>query len=196
MRESLVNRAAVERLFLIAGAVQAGIVDALAARELLSAADVATVAGTDGRATLVVLEALVAEGVVDRIGPAPEPPVPEPPGAPAKAEQGEAGGAASPVGPASGPGHEETFYRLTPLGKSHLVDPGPDLERWSLLHQARKSAGWLELADVIRTGTPPTRDAARRSCRSAPSKRTSKSRPTSSTVSAWRAILSSARLQI
>jgi hypothetical protein len=42
------------------------------------------------------------------------------------------------------------------------VDPGPDFERWGLLHQARKARGWLELPDVIRSGSPTPRDPATR----------------------------------
>ena len=38
MRESLVARGAVERLFLVAGALRAGIIDALAAHEPVTAA--------------------------------------------------------------------------------------------------------------------------------------------------------------
>lgn len=157
MRESLVDRVAIERLFLIAGALRAGLIDALAAAEGLTAAEVAVGAGTDGRATLVVLEALVAEGVAERSGP-----VPEPPASPADQASLATGGRRPELGVTVRSGTAAPMYRLTPLGRAHLVDPGPRLERWSILHQVRKSIGWQELAEVIRTGTPPPRDAARR----------------------------------
>jgi hypothetical protein len=41
------------------------------------------------------------------------------------------------------------------------VDPGPELERSSLLHQANKAAGWLELPYVLRHGRPPAREGHR-----------------------------------
>jgi SAM-dependent methyltransferase len=143
MRESLVDRETIERLFLIAGAVRAGIVDALAAREPATTSLIAAEAGADKRATLIVLEALAAEGLVERTGPVPEPP-----------------------SRAAGPGGEDagdvTLYRLTSLARAHLIDPGPQLERWGLLHQARKAGGWLKLPDVIQTGKPTPRDPAKR----------------------------------
>jgi 3-hydroxy-5-methyl-1-naphthoate 3-O-methyltransferase len=46
-------------------------------------------------------------------------------------------------------------FGLTELGRVHLVDPGPELERHSLLHQVTKLRGWLELPYVIEHGTPP-----------------------------------------
>ncbi len=39
-----------------------------------------------------------------------------------------------------------------------LIADGPDLERSSLLHQANKMRGWLQLDEVIRTGRPAARD--------------------------------------
>mgnify|MGYP000854129711 FL=1 len=59
-------------------------------------------------------------------------------------------------------------YRLTPVGKAHLVDEGPRMERSRLLHQVNKVRGWLELPEVIRTGEPASkgkgpRDIATRS---------------------------------
>ena len=52
---------------LLSGAIRAGVIDALVRDGAHSAADVATIAGTDTRATGVLLEALVAEGVVERV---------------------------------------------------------------------------------------------------------------------------------
>ncbi len=154
MRESLVDRQTIERLFLIAGAVRAGIVDALADGEPATAARVASAAGTDERATLVVLEALVGEGLVEREGPLPEPP---------SRAAGEAGAAAQVGAVVPSPGEPGAArYRLTSLARTHLVDLGPQLERWQLLHQARKARGWLELSDVIRTGQPTPRDPVNR----------------------------------
>ena len=146
MRESLVDRGAVERLFLITGALRAGIIDALAERGPATAADVAAAAGTDLRASEIVLEALAGEGLVERRGSTPPPPLARP-----------ADGSDRTAG-ADG----EAQYLLTPRGREHLVDPGPQLERWGLLHQARKAWGWLDLPEIIRTGKAPPRDPAKR----------------------------------
>lgn len=127
MRTSLVDRRPVERLMLLSGAIRAGVIDALVRDGAHSAADVATIAGTDTRATGVLLEALVAEGVVERV-------------------------------PVDG----EVLYRLSPLGRAHLVDDGPEMERFGLLHLANRIRGWLELPDVVRTGRPLPKDPARR----------------------------------
>lgn len=132
MRESLVDRHAVERLLLIVGALRSGLVDVLAGRQALTAEEVAARAGADRRATEVMLEALVAEELV-------------------QVERG-----LEPAG--VGQGLDGPRYRLTPLARAHLVEEGPDLERWGLLHQANKIRGWLELAEVIRTGRPPVKD--------------------------------------
>ena len=67
MRESLVDRHSVERLLLLAGALLSGTVDALASDQWLSAGQVAGLAGTDVRATGIVLEALAAEQIVERL---------------------------------------------------------------------------------------------------------------------------------
>jgi SAM-dependent methyltransferase len=67
MRASLVDRGSVERLLLLAGALQAGLIDALGSGEALSAQHIAMVAGADVRASRIVLDALVAEGVVQRV---------------------------------------------------------------------------------------------------------------------------------
>ena len=138
MKTSLVDRGSVERLLLLVGALESGLIDALGGGEALTAAGVARSAATDARATKVVLEALAAVGVVDRI-PAAQP---DPSG------QGEA------------------LYRLSSLGKAHLVDEGPELERSGLLHQVNKMRGWLELPAVIRSGEPSPRGTARRDVRS------------------------------
>jgi len=57
-------------------------------------------------------------------------------------------------------------YRLSALGRSHLVDAGPELERYKLLHQVNKMRGWLELPEVVRSGRPLPRDPARADLRS------------------------------
>ncbi len=68
--------------------------------------------------------------------------------------------------------HGPAGYRLTDLGKAHLLDsppgvpPGPDVERSSLLHQARKVRGWLDLPHIVRFGSPPERDPEERDLRS------------------------------
>lgn len=125
------DRVQVERLLLLSGAIRSGLVDVLAREGARSAADVAGAAGADPRATRVVLEALVAEGVVERV--------------------------AAEGGP---------LYRLSPRGRAHLVDEGPDLERSGLLHLANRVRGWLDLPEVIHTGRPLQRDPARRDLRS------------------------------
>ncbi len=64
-------------------------------------------------------------------------------------------GVAERVGGAE-PGDET--YRLSDLGRAHLIDPAPgsppspELERSSLLHQAHKFEGWLRLADIVKGG--------------------------------------------
>jgi hypothetical protein len=132
MKASLVDRGSVERLLLLAGALRSGLIDALASGEALSAEHVALVAGTDPKASLIILEALAAEGVVQRV---------------LESEDG-------------------AFYALTPVGKAHLVDEGPELERAALLHRVNRLRGWLELPEVIRTGEPTPRDPAKRDVRS------------------------------
>jgi SAM-dependent methyltransferase len=131
LRESLVDRASVERLLLVSGAIRSGLIDALAREGARSAEEVADIAGADLRATRVVLEALAAEQVVERIA--------------------HNGGAR---------------YRLSSLGRAHLLDEGPELERSSLLHLANRARGWLDLPEVIRTGKPLQKDPVRRDLRS------------------------------
>ncbi len=123
MKASLVDRGSAERLLLLAGALSSGVVDVLASGEALSAEHIALVAGTDPRATRIVLDALAAEGVVQRV---------------LESEDG-------------------AFYALTPVGKAHLVDEGPELERASLLHRVGRVRGLLDLPDIIRTGMPTSR---------------------------------------
>ncbi len=124
MRASLVDRGSVERFLLLAGAMRSGLLDSLATGEALSVQHIAMVAGTNVRASRIVLDALVAEGVVQRV---------------LEADDG-------------------SFYALTPLGKSHLYDQGPELERAALLHRFNRVRGMLELSEVIRTGEPTHRD--------------------------------------
>ncbi len=160
MRSSLVDRGAVERLFLIAGAVRAGIVDALASGREATAAEVAASAKADPRATEIVLEALAGEGLAERRGPVPEPQLAHTASSPVAGTVGQGDrteATASDPGPGGAPS-----YRLTLLAREHLVDPGPQLERWQLLHQARKIRGWLELPEIIKTGATPPRDEAKR----------------------------------
>lgn len=137
MKNSLVDGAAVERLLLLAGALRSGLIDALATGEASTAEDVAQRAEAHPRATRIVLEALAAEGVVERLGGAPE-----------------------------DPGGGGALYRLSELGRAHLVEEGPESERFGLMHQVNKLRGWLELPEVIRTGRPLPRDPAKRDMRS------------------------------
>ena len=132
MKTSLVSRDSAERLLLLVGAIRSGLIDALAAGDALTSADalsadqVARVARTDPRASRIVLEALAAEDVVERVS-----------------EE-----------------NEGALFRLTALGRAHLVDEGPEFERFGLLHQVNKLRGWFELPEVIRTGRPTLRDPA------------------------------------
>jgi SAM-dependent methyltransferase len=130
VKASLVDRGSVERLLLLAGALQSGLIDALASGGALSAQHIAMVAGVDARASRIVLDALTVEGVVQRV---------------LEADDG-------------------SFYALTPLGKAHLVDEGPELERAALLHRLSRVRGLLELPEVIRSGKPSRRDLGNSSC--------------------------------
>src|SRR5512140_2504795 len=94
MRESLVERGAIERLFLIAGALRSGLVDALAGHGSATPQELASAAGADLRATALVLEALEGEGLVERQGPVPPPPSARPAEEHAAADAGAAGGGA------------------------------------------------------------------------------------------------------
>lgn len=125
---SLVDRREVEKLLVLNAALRAGLVDVLAVPGVHDASAAAAAAGTDPRATRIVLEALVDLGVADRL-------------------------VASAADHLSGP-----RYCLSHLGRRHLVDPGPELERSWLLHQANKARGWLELPHVLETGRPPARE--------------------------------------
>lgn len=166
MKTSLVDRGSVERMLLLAGALRSGLIDALAAGGALSADEVARAAEADPRASRIVLEALVAESVVERVV--------EP--GPAGAAPGQGGARPPAVGDAAavdaavatGAGAEPgaaARYRLSSLGRAHLVDEGPELERSGLLHQVNKVRGWLELPEVIRTGRPLPRDPVKRDMR-------------------------------
>ncbi len=62
----------------------------------------------------------------------------------------------------AGAANNGALYRLTPVARAHLVDPGPLLERSGLIHQANKMRGWLELPEVIRTGRPAPRHPDKR----------------------------------
>ena len=113
---SLVDRREVQKLLVIAGALRGGLVDALAAPGGYTAEELAARAGTDRRATRVVLDALMDIGVVSDDG---------------------------------------GRFRLTEEARRHLIDPGPDLERDSILHQTSIVRGWLELPQILREGRPP-----------------------------------------
>jgi hypothetical protein len=130
VKASLVDRGSVERLLLLAGALQSGLIDVLASGEALSAQHIAMVAGVDARASRIVLDALTVEGVVQRV---------------LEADDG-------------------SFYALTPLGKAHLVDEGPELERAALLHRVSRVRGLLDLPEVIRTGKPSRREPGNVRC--------------------------------
>ena len=79
--------------------------------------------------------------------------------------EGLGGPTGNPTGAPAASRTGEPLYRLSALGRDHLVGPGPDLERWQLLHQARKAWGWLELPEIIQTGSAPPRDPASRDTR-------------------------------
>lgn len=161
MKTSLVDRAAIERFFLLAGALSSGLIDSLTEQEPAPPAAVAAAAGLDPRATFLVLEALVAEGVVERAdGERPGTAAADPgPGA-AEVDRG----TDSPAGVGAGTFPEadraDGLYRLSAEGRDHLVAGGSQMERNGLLHQAGKMQGWLHLPEVIRTGKPGPRDPA------------------------------------
>jgi len=136
MKDSLVDGAAVERLLLFSGALRAGLIDALANGEASTVEEVSRRAETDPRATQIVLEALAAEGVVERLQ----------------------------VEPAT-TAEESVRYRLSEVGREHLLGGGAQVERFGLMHQVNKLRGWLELPEVIRTGRPVPRDPAKRDVR-------------------------------
>jgi SAM-dependent methyltransferase len=136
MKDSLVDRAAVERLLLLSGALRAGLIDALATGEASTPEEVSRRAETDPRATRIMLEALAAEGVVERLQ----------------------------VEPAA-PADDSVRYSLAEVGREHLLDGGVQSERFGLMHQVNKLRGWLELPEVIRTGRPVPRDPAKRDIR-------------------------------
>lgn len=133
MKHSLVEGAVVDRLLLLSGALRAGLIDALAAAEASTAEEVSGRAETDPRATRIVLEALVGEGVVETL--------------PAEPGAAQTGGAR---------------YRLSEVGREHLLAGEVQSERFSLMHQVNKIRGWLDLPEVIRTGRPAPRDPAKR----------------------------------
>lgn len=141
MRASLVDRHAIDRLLLVVAALRSGLIDALAGSEAATVEQVVAKAGTDRRATEIVLEALVAEELVE---------VEQEPGSLAAGQNSEL--------PSVEGGSGGLRYRLTSLARTHLVEEGPDLERWGILHQANKVRGWLELPEVIRTGRPPVKE--------------------------------------
>lgn len=149
MRESLVDGRAVERLLLLVGALRSGLIDALAGPDAASAQEAARRAGVDARASLIVLDALTEEGIVERL-----------PALPAgDGDQSALDGAPRARGDGVPPvGGDAPLYRLTSIGRAHLVDEGPDLERARLLHQVNKVRGWLQLDEVIRTGKAVPKD--------------------------------------
>lgn len=129
---SLVDRHEVEKLLLITGALEAGLVDALDRDSGLTAAGAAREVNGDERACRIVLEALVSLGVAER----------------RDADEG------------------EPAYTLSAYGRTHLVTPGPSLERSSLLHQRSKVQGWLDIPEVLRNGKPQRRGGGSRDLRS------------------------------
>lgn len=122
---SLVDRLQAERLLLLAAALKSGLIDALAQAEPATAKAVAGSLSADERACYLVLEALTEAGVVEVCGP--------------QAGAPDLGGAGA-------------RYQLTETGRRHLLEPGPELERAALVHQAAKLRGWMDLPSVIRYG--------------------------------------------
>ncbi len=162
MRNSLVDGAPLERLLLFVGALHSGLIDALATGEALTAEEVARTAETDLRASRLVLEALAEEGVVERRAPSAGPGAPRDPRTPRDPRAAQDPGAPDDMGGGGEPGEGSALYRLSGLGRAHLVDKGPESERFGLVHQVSKLRGWLELPEVIRTGRPVPRDPAGR----------------------------------
>ena len=129
MSPSLFDQRPTEGLLVVVGALEAGLIDALAESDGQSVESLAATIAGDVRATGVMLEALVALGIAQRRA------------------DGPAGSSER-----SGP---KAAFALTAEGRRHLVDPGPDHERNSLLHQVTKIRGWLELPYVVKHGHPP-----------------------------------------
>jgi SAM-dependent methyltransferase len=140
MGASLFDQRPTEGLLIVTGALEAGLIDALAKPGPHTAGAVAAAVDGDLRATGVMLEALAVLGIAER-----------------DAAEGSDGSAGS--------GSEATFS-LTAQGRRHLIDPGPDYERYSLLHQVTKMRGWLELSYVVKHGHPPADVSRPRSLRS------------------------------
>jgi hypothetical protein len=133
---SLFNQHEIEGLLVVVGALEAGLIDVLAERGAADAESVAAAVAGDARATGVMLEALSALGIAERT-------VLE---SPASFQ----GSTASSEGSST-----RATFTLTDDARRHLVDPGPDYERNSLLHQVTKMRGWLELPYVVKHGHPP-----------------------------------------
>ena len=146
MGASLFDQGEIEGLLVVAAALEAGLIDVLAEAGTHTAASVAASVEGDLRATGIMLEALVALGVAERV---------------VRGDGGSSAGSRSSAGPSLG-----ATFTLTDEGRRHLVDPGPDLERNSMLHQVTKVRGWLELPYVVKHGHPPDDLTRPRSLRS------------------------------
>jgi SAM-dependent methyltransferase len=126
-RESFIDRHNLELAFLLAGTIRSGLLEGMRGSQPQQADAIARNAGTDPRASRIVLDALAAAGIVEQT---------------------------------------DEGYRLSPEGQAHLVDPGPDFERNSILLQVSKMQSWLGLPDSIRTGRPVRRDPVKADRRS------------------------------
>ncbi len=129
---TLVDREQVERLMVLAGALRSGLVDVLAAGSLTAAAAAAALQA-NRRAVGVMLDALVALGVAE------EEELTLRPGAGFAGEAREVGA-------------PDPRYKLSTMGRRHLIDPGPELERNWILHQSNKARGLYELPYIILHG--------------------------------------------
>jgi (2Fe-2S) ferredoxin/precorrin-6B methylase 2 len=102
------------------------------------AADVAAKIGADARATEMLLNALVAIGLLTKQGDV----VP-----PASRRQGPAGESA---------GTEGAIYQNTPVAARYFVEGAPDDARAALMHTVHLWQRWSTLSDCVRAGTSVT----------------------------------------
>jgi (2Fe-2S) ferredoxin/predicted O-methyltransferase YrrM len=109
------------------------------------AADVAAKIGADARATEMLLNALVAIGLLTKQGEVVRP---------ASRRQGPAGETA---------GTEGAIYQNTPVAARYFIEGAPDDARAALMHTVHLWQRWSTLSDCVRAGTSVTyREAADR----------------------------------
>jgi len=106
------------------------------------AADVAAKIGADARATEMLLNALVAIGLLTKQGEVVRP---------ASRRQGPAGETA---------GTEGAIYQNTPVAARYFIEGAPDDARAALMHTVHLWQRWSTLSDCVRAGTSVTYEEA------------------------------------